>query len=83
MTHRGSQDSCKKSARSPAKKEEKKKKDEEADDEMNDETDEVLIRKSPRWHSVGILHLISPLYPPPLDDGQPPRVPCCVAFSIM
>lgn len=20
---------------------------------------------------------------PPLDDGQPPRVPCCVAFSIM
>lgn len=52
-------------------------------DEMNDETDEVLIRISLCWDSVGTLHFISPLYPPPLDDGQPPRVPCCVAFSIM
>lgn len=37
---------------------------------MNDETDEFLIRICLCRHSVGILHLISPRYPPPLPTGR-------------
>lgn len=66
-------------ARIPAKKKKSQStlNEEEADDEMNDETDEVLIRISLCWHSVGILHLISPRYPPPA--GRRGNLPECLA----
>lgn len=72
-----------KAARIPAKRSQSDPNEEEKDDEMNHETDEVLIRISLRWHSAEFFTSSALTSLPLLDDRQPPRVPCCMAFSIM